>query len=192
MAIDHWCRKVMNDSVADIVRQQAPERISALEVSGDAWSNFGFFSYKSVNYPVFDICRDTLDEKFDLIIAEQVFEHLYDPDQAARNIRKMLKPSGLFLITLPFMIKYHPMPQDYRRWTKYGLRAFLDINEFTSIETESWGNRECLVANLNEWVVFDSAVHSLENDPAFPVVVWGTARRKDNKSRLFDFLWRRG
>lgn len=188
MAIDHWCRKVMNDAVVDIVRQQVPGRLSTLEVSGDAWSNFGFDRYKSVSYPGFDICRDVLDEKFDLIIAEQVFEHLYDPDKAARNIRRMLKPSGLFLITLPFLIKYHPMPQDYRRWTQHGLKAFLDINGFTDIQTASWGNRECLIANLDEWVVFDETMHSLHNDPSFPVVAWGVARRKDKAGGLFNFL----
>lgn len=188
MAVNHWCRKVMNDAVIDIVRKLNHEQLSVLEISGEEWYSFGFKKYKTVNYPNFDICKNRLNEKFDLIIAEQVFEHLYDPDRAAKNVRRMLKPSGTFLITLPFMIKYHPAPQDYRRWTKHGLKAFLDINGFTDIQTASWGNRDCLIANLDKWVDFDAATHSLKNDGTLPVAVWGVAKRKNKSGELFEFL----
>jgi hypothetical protein len=34
-----------------------------------------------------------------------------------------------------------------------------------------------VVANLDAWVDYDPAAHSLSNDPRYPVVVWGLGRR---------------
>jgi hypothetical protein len=44
--------------------------------------NFNFKSYTSTDFRDFDICAETLDRQFDLIIADQVFEHLPWPMRA--------------------------------------------------------------------------------------------------------------
>lgn len=181
---DHWVRHVMNDRVADIVRLQHPGRLDVMEVSGDAWAGFGFRSYRTLAWPEYDICETRLRDRFDLIIAEQVFEHIEHPFQAARNVRAMLRPWGMFLITTPFLIKYHPAPGDFRRWTKEGLGLFLAGAGFVDVHTDSWGNRECLVANLDEWVDFDAEHHSLVNDPAYPLSVWGFGRRPGKRQAV--------
>lgn len=148
-----------------------------MEISGDGWSDFGFKSFRSLDWPEYDICETRLRQRYDLIIAEQVFEHIENPYRAARNVRAMLRPGGMFLITLPFLIRYHPAPGDYRRWTASGLRLFLLQAGFMDVETDSWGNKPCLIANLERWVDYEPGVHDLRNDPRFPVSVWGTARR---------------
>lgn len=176
----------MNDSVTERIAKMQPDSLNVLEISGNAWADFGFRSYRNVEFPEFDICRQSLKEKFDLIIAEQVFEHLRYPDRAAGHVRRMLKPKGTFLITLPFLIKYHPLPQDYRRWSQQGLCAFLEINGFENIITSAWGNKECLIANLDEWVTYEPGCHNLSNDPQYPVVVWGTAQRQPRVKRLLS------
>ena len=66
-----------------------------------------------------------LDDTFDLIIAEQVFEHLLWPYRAARNVHRMLRPGGSFLITTPFLVKIHPVPNDCSRWTETGMKHLL-------------------------------------------------------------------
>lgn len=177
MKFDHWCRHVMNETVAQIVRLEGPQNLDVLEVSGDAWADFGFRSYRILDWPEHDICDTRLRERFDLIIAEQVFEHIRHPLRAARNIRAMLRPGGMILVTTPFLIKYHPAPLDVSRWTHVGMAALLDDAGFVDIHTDSWGNKECLIANLDEWVDFEPGRHSLANDPQFPVSVWGTGRR---------------
>ena len=53
-----------------------PEQLSALEISGSVWRDFGFKSYRHTTFPEFDICADVLPEQFDLVIAEHIFEHL--------------------------------------------------------------------------------------------------------------------
>lgn len=173
--VDHWCRAVMNRETSQYVRTMNPHNINALEISGSSWQTMGFKSYQNVFYPDFDICKQTLPGPFDLVIAEQVFEHIDDPSAAARNILEMLRSGGTFLITTPFFIKNHPEPLDLWRWTAQGMKIFLERVGFVSVETFSWGNRACVVGNFEQWPMYDPIKHSLENEADFPLVVWGFA-----------------
>lgn len=172
----HWCRIMMNQTVQAVVSAAPLEQSHVLEISGTAWQHCPFGSYTSVRYPGFDLCNDVLPQAFDLVIAEQVFEHLRHPARAAANVLQMLKPGGSLLITTPFLIRYHPEPLDLWRWTADGLRAFLEDCGFVDVQTQSWGNRDCVIANLSEWAAYRPG-HDLSDDPRFPVVVWGLARR---------------
>src|SRR5436190_12858774 len=123
---DQWARIVMNRETRSLVRGLKPEKLDVLEISGTTWEeNFPFNSYTVAEYPEFDVCQNVLDRKFDLIIAEQVFEHLTHPYRAARNVHQMLKPNGFFLLTTPFLLKIHDIPIDCSRWTPLGMKYFL-------------------------------------------------------------------
>jgi SAM-dependent methyltransferase len=41
------------------------------------------------------------DETFDLMISEDVLEHVRNPDSALREVYRILKPDGLFVFTVP-------------------------------------------------------------------------------------------
>ncbi|NJM60945.1 MAG: hypothetical protein HC849_13205 [Oscillatoriales cyanobacterium RU_3_3] len=83
---EHWCRVVMNRETRKIVKSLQPDRLNVLEISGDSWGKLeSFRSYKSLSYPNFDICESCLDETFNLIIAEQIFEHLLWPYRAGKT-----------------------------------------------------------------------------------------------------------
>jgi SAM-dependent methyltransferase len=41
------------------------------------------------------------DETFDAVIAQQVFEHLYDPVSYVKEIKRILKPGGVFFCSVP-------------------------------------------------------------------------------------------
>jgi hypothetical protein len=43
---------------------------SALEISGQKWRGYGFRSYRSVEFPAYDVCFGVLDNQFDIMIAE--------------------------------------------------------------------------------------------------------------------------
>ena len=43
------------------------------------------------------------DESFDLVITQDVFEHLFDPAQALREIGRTLKPGGAHIFTVPIV-----------------------------------------------------------------------------------------
>jgi SAM-dependent methyltransferase len=175
--LPHWCRFVMNRATSDFIAGLVPERLDALEISGTAWRDAGFRSYEHVAYPDFDICRDRTSRTYDLIVAEQVFEHIRRPDRAARNILGMLRRNGVFVVTTPFLIKYHPEPLDLWRWTAAGLQALLEDAGFATVDAHAWGNRACVAGNFDTWPDYAPDIHSLENEPEFPIVVWAFAHR---------------
>lgn len=137
--LPHWCRIVMNNATNAFVASLVPERLDALEISGTAWRDAGFRSYEHAGFPDFDICRDRTSRTYDIIIAEQVFEHLRRPDRAARNVLAMLRRHGVFVMTTPFLIKYHPEPLDLWRWTASGLKAWLEDAGFASVTADFLG-----------------------------------------------------
>jgi SAM-dependent methyltransferase len=175
-----WSRVVMDRATADLVRALPYQEFDALEVSGRKWRDFGFRSYQQVDYPAYDVCEGSLDgAAFDLVIAEQVLEHVLRPLRAVEHVRQMLKPGGAFLVTTPFLLRVHQAPIDCTRWTETGLRALLAEAGFdpASIVTGSWGNRACVVGNFRTWRLWVRWLHSLRNEPDFPVHVWAIAHR---------------
>ena len=119
---------------------------------------------------------------FDLIIAEQVWEHLLWPYRAGRHVLEMLRPGGYFLVTTPFLIRVHDWPVDCSRWTELGMKHFLAEVGFPieTIRTGSWGNRQVVKFNLRhrpESVRYLPWWHSLKNNPLTPYHVWTLARK---------------
>jgi SAM-dependent methyltransferase len=180
-ADDQWARVIMNRETERLVCSINPEMRSALEISGDSWKKRATFrQYRSVDFQTLDICAGPLqDEKFDIVIAEQVFEHLLWPYRAVRHVYQMLNEDGVFLLTTPFLIKIHQYPVDCSRWTELGIRHLLAEGGFNIdlITTGSWGNRACIKANWKQWKIYHPWRHTLNNEPDFPVVVWALARR---------------
>jgi SAM-dependent methyltransferase len=175
-----WVRVVMYRDSFRFLRELGPEKLEVLEISGGVqWRReFGFKSYTTTEYPDFDICAETLPRKFDIVIADQVFEHLPWPFRAARNIYEMVNPGGYFIIATPFLLRVHNSPIDCTRWTETGLSHLLQEAGFTAdlIQTASWGNRSCVRANFNKWPKRGFS-GSLKNEPDFPVMVWAFAQK---------------
>jgi SAM-dependent methyltransferase len=177
---EYWNRVVMDRATLSMIESASPAALDALEVSGDSWGNrVAFKSYTSLHFPNFDICTSVAPILYDLVIAEQVFEHLLWPYRAGRNVYESLRPGGLFLITTPFLVRVHDAPSDCSRWTETGLAHFLAECGFPleQVETGSWGNKACLRANLAHWPRYRPWLHSLRNDRRYPNSVWALARK---------------
>ena len=77
---------------------------------------------------------------FDLIICNQVFEHVSDPWASARALFGWLKPGGLLLWTAPFMERYHKVPNDYFRYTLEGALAIFERAGFQQVAARKLGD----------------------------------------------------
>src|SRR5579859_1436565 len=177
-----WCRVVMNREVEKFIRSLDCSKIDALEISGTgSQGRYEFRSYRTAEYPHFDICQGPLAEnQFDLVIMEQVLEHVLRPDRAVANVHRMLRPGGIFVVSTPFLLKVHEFPLDLYRWTERGMRELLEVAYFEVLNTASWGNRECLIADMRpglSWTNYNRRKHSLHNEPQFAIVVWAFAQK---------------
>jgi len=176
-----WIRHVMDIKTKQLVESAYPERMDVFEVSGRAWSDmFKWNSYTFGEYPDFDVCTTPFDREYDLIIAEQVFEHVRYPWDAAKNVYKGLKPGGHALISTPFIFHIHPTPLDCWRWTPQGLKFMLEDAGFPAegIFVDGWGNYEVFLrhAMIGEAPVYDGT-QPIHNIPHIPVQVWAFARK---------------
>ncbi|WP_428662816.1 methyltransferase domain-containing protein [Reyranella sp.] len=177
--LKHAIRIVYEEECQKWIGDLNPQQLDVLEISaGASWRNLPFKSYSEMNYPEYDICSQKIDRQFDLIIADQVFEHLLWPYRAGRNVYDMVKPGGHFLIMTPFLIRVHAVPTDCSRWTEMGLHHFLAECgfDFDQIRTNSWGNRKMLKANLVNWARAGWR-KNFPNEPAYPLQVWALARK---------------
>lgn len=177
-----WCRVVMNAEIERFILSLNCHDIDAVEISGTgSQGKYEFRSYSTLDFPAYDVCDKPLSEEaFDLVIAEQVLEHVLRPDRAASNIFKMLRPGGVFIVGTPFLLKVHEFPVDLYRWTERGMRQLLEDAGFDVLRTASWGNRECLLADMTPglgWTNYNPQKHSLENEPQFAIVVWAFAKK---------------
>lgn len=174
-----WTRVVMNEETLQWVRALDTAGMDALEISGEYWKKrVPYKSYRSAWYPDYDVCERPLPELFDLVFAEQVFEHLLYPFRGARHVHQMLRPGGYFLLTTPFLFRVHASPTDCTRWTPQGMAYFLEEAGFSRdrMRVGSWGNRACVKASL-KGRNYCSRIHSLQNEPDFPLSVWALAQK---------------
>lgn len=55
------------------------------------------------------------DGAFDLVITQDVFEHLFEPDKAIKEIARTLRPGGAHICTVPIVLKGQPSRRRARR-----------------------------------------------------------------------------
>jgi SAM-dependent methyltransferase len=67
---------------------------------------------------------------FDSIICNEVFEHVFNPEEFIDEINRVLKMKGYFLFTVPFVWGEHEQPYDFARYSSFGLKFILEQNGF--------------------------------------------------------------
>lgn len=90
------------------------------------------------------------DAEFDTVLCTEVLEHLKDPQLAAKEMRRVLKPGGKLLLSTRFMFPVHDAPRDYFRYTRYGLKEIFvgwDIQELIA-EAQSFTTLAILFQRL--------------------------------------------
>src|SRR6185369_12620355 len=121
----NWLRVRQIEAFTDFLASRPNAKV--LEVS-PGWNKYWKVlckHYKAVDYPDFDICKDALPRKFNVVIADQVLEHVPQPVEAVKNMYKMTAAGGHVLIATPFLFRVHARPNDFQRWTEAGLRQLL-------------------------------------------------------------------
>jgi len=177
---EHWQRIALNQAITRHIEALNPVTKTAVEISGHAQARHPWKAFISLNYPEFDLCAPLGDHgPFDVVICEQVIEHVVDPRAAAQNLRGLCAPGGHVIVSTPFLVRIHELPMygmhDYWRFTPRGLAVLLERAGLSVESVQSWGNRRCIAGNLDRWPAY-RPWHSLRNEPDLPLQVWAFAR----------------
>ncbi len=78
-------------------------------------------------------------KSIDSIVSTQVLEHIKDPQKAVNEFYRVLKSGGYCLVTAPQFNELHEEPNDYFRFTKYGLEIIFNKAGFKIILLEQRG-----------------------------------------------------
>ncbi len=76
---------------------------------------------------------------FDYILCTQVLEHLKKPDYAFKEFYRILNKQGKVFLTTNFIYQIHMQPNDYWRFTKYGLEYLGRKNGFKILHLKPQG-----------------------------------------------------
>lgn len=89
---------------------------------------------------------DIPNEVFSAVVCTEVLEHTRSPNCVAREIHRILKPSGFLVLTVPFWVPIHQKDdrRDYWRFTPEGVKVILsqfslELLEISGPEAEPTG-----------------------------------------------------
>ncbi|MBN8865135.1 MAG: methyltransferase domain-containing protein [Sphingobacteriales bacterium] len=80
------------------------------------------------------------DNHFDSIFTTEVFEHIFNLADILKELNRVLRPGGKILITCPFAICEHEVPNDFARYTSFAMEDMLEKNNFTVTHLGKTGN----------------------------------------------------
>jgi len=83
--------------------------------------------------------NELIDVYYDGVFSSEVFEHVFNLEHILVELNRVLKHGGKLLITCPFAICEHEVPNDFARYTSYGLKDLLQRNGFEIITFEKAG-----------------------------------------------------
>lgn len=75
----------------------------------------------------------------DTVLATQVLEHFPDPHALLGEVRRVLKSGSHLILSAPQAWELHEEPNDFFRFTKYGLKYLLDANKFEVVAIKPRG-----------------------------------------------------
>ncbi len=79
------------------------------------------------------------DNKYDTVLNFDVLEHVKEPRKAISEMCRVLKNGGKIIISVPHLSRLHEVPNDYYRFTQYGLKYLLEKEGFEILLLESTG-----------------------------------------------------
>jgi len=95
--------------------------------------------YTQHDHTSVDICASAYDTTLsdalaDTVLCTAVLEHLERPQDAIREMYRILKPGGYVILTAPLFWHLHEEPRDFYRYTKYGLQHLFTEAGFEVVE----------------------------------------------------------
>ena len=87
-------------------------------------------------------------QSVDTVLSTQTLEHVYDFRCYLSESRRVLRPGGTLILTVPMQWRMHEAPFDYWRFTKYGVLATLEDLGFEVVHISQCGGAWALMGQL--------------------------------------------
>jgi SAM-dependent methyltransferase len=120
------------------IRKEILSRLEQLDAGrglnlgcGDTRFGGRFVNFDLLRTAAVDVVGDACslpfsDASFSLVLSQEVVEHVADPFRAVREAARVLRPGGVLYLQAPFVIGYHPGPEDYWRFSRAGMRRLVE------------------------------------------------------------------
>jgi SAM-dependent methyltransferase len=135
----------------------------------------------------FDIDKSWKDlevPRSDLVICNQVFEHIYNPHQAIQNLKKVAKKGGYILVSIPSINCIHSEPYYYTSgYHPRFLERLAKDNDLSICFLEYWGSLKYMMHKIaGRFRTFKSlgiGIHD-KSDLRFPSLIFVDGRVNEN------------
>jgi SAM-dependent methyltransferase len=127
-------QKITRKNLSNFLKQHATNELILDIGAGSVSTNHSYTNYFPNRHTVdIDPKRqpDTIgdihnlplaDNSYQIIVCTEVLEHCHTPHLAISELKRVLKPGGKLILTTRFVYPLHDVPNDYFRFTKYGLQ----------------------------------------------------------------------
>ncbi len=199
--VRHWFYEGVFSALEKLTWEERPYRLIEFGTREPTSSIMRMFVYllgdrvqlKAVEYPEWDLERvyQAHDGEYDVVVADQVLEHVERPWLAADEIRRITATGGLAVVCTPFLHPIHPNPLDCWRIAPDGYKVLFPESVWEWVTFGMWGTREILDWILRhpmsrgmtgDWVAVEEAMKSPtykdESDGLFPIVMYWIGRKK--------------
>lgn len=128
--LEEWLKTIkIEGSVIDIGGMANPVRDRLKKCKCDDYCIFDTVEGSDIVADLND--NFSRDFGYDYAFCLEVFEYIYNPVQAIKNINKLLKKKGILYISFPFIYPHHnPIESDYLRYTRRGIEKLMEIGGF--------------------------------------------------------------
>lgn len=139
---DHNNSRTVKDRLASLIERFGAEGTMINIGAGQTRLHPRIKNIEIDDGPNIDIVGSVLDLPFednsvDLVVTQEVLEHVAHPLVAMREIHRVLKPGGVAYVQLPFIIGDHRCPDDFWRFTSQGIEELARQGGFNQIELET-------------------------------------------------------
>lgn len=121
------------------------------------------------------------DKTFDSAFCCSVLEHTREPWKAFDEFYRILKPGGKIILSVPFVYYLHGQPNDYFRFTRYGIENLAHKSGFEIVELSVVGGLGHSVLHALSMLTASTLFH-----PSFPYAARGACSLLTRLARLID------
>ncbi|MBI4454687.1 MAG: class I SAM-dependent methyltransferase [Acidobacteria bacterium] len=91
------------------------------------------------------------DGVFDLVLSNQVLEHVCDPNTVSAELKRIVSDRGYLLLSCPFVWEIHCFPADYWRFSSQALQLLFADMDLVYMEP-STNTAQCLAQTFNLFI----------------------------------------